>query len=128
MKRMMRICVTVLLAFACVDALAHAADVEADFTDFLSRWRKAVVANDADAVAAMTQVPFLFENEPRDRAEVARRVVPSLLTAEVRRCLRTAPPVREDDGYVVSCAPYLFYFDRVDGQWRWMEFAADGEG
>lgn len=50
------------------------------------------------------------------------------MTPEVRRCLRTAPPLREDDRSVLACAPYLFYFGRVDGQWRWVEFAADGEG
>ncbi|PPJ41692.1 hypothetical protein C0063_15400 [Pseudoxanthomonas sp. KAs_5_3] len=114
--------------FACGIAAARPVDAEADFGAFLSRWREAVVANDAEAIAGMAQVPFLFESEPHDRADVARSVVPALLTADVRRCLRTAPPLREDDRYVLSCAPYLFCFGRVDGQWRWMEFAADGEG
>ena len=128
MKRTMQACTALLLVFACGIAAAQPVDAEADFGAFLSRWREAAVANDADAIAGMAQVPFLFESEPRDRADVARMVVPALLTADVRRCLRTAPPLREDDRYVLSCVPYLFYFGRVDGQWRWMEFAADGEG
>ena len=61
-------------------------------------------------------------------AGVAREVVPALLTVEVRHCLRTAAPLREDDRYVLSCAPYQFHLGRVDGEWRWVEFAADGEG
>ena len=128
MKRTMQACTVLLLAFACGTAAAHPVDAEADFGAFLARWREAIVANDAVAIAGMTQVPFLFESAPLDRAGVARAVVPALLTADVRRCLRTAPPLREDDRYVLACAPYLVYFGRVDGQWRWVEFAADGEG
>ena len=128
MKRTMQACTVLLLALACGIAAAHRVDADADFGAFLARWREAVAANDATAIAKMTQVPFLFESEPRDRADVARTVVPALLTADVRRCLRTARPLREDDRYVLSCAPYLFYLGRVDGQWRWVEFAADGEG
>ena len=90
-----------------------------------------MVARDADALQDARQ--DLAEEFPEREisvlaADVARSVVPALLTADVRRCLRTAPPLREDDRYVLSCVPYLFYFGRVDGQWRWMEFAADGEG
>lgn len=75
----------------------------------------------------MTQAPFLYEGRGRDREGVARVTVPALMTPEVRRCLRTAVPVREDDRHVLFCAPYLFYFAQVDGQWRWVEFTADGE-
>ena len=28
----------------------------------------------------------------------------------------------------LACAPYQFHLGRVDGEWRWVEFAADGEG
>ncbi|KRA46259.1 hypothetical protein [Pseudoxanthomonas sp. Root630] len=128
MKWTMRTSIALLLVFACGIAEARPVDADADFSAFLSRWREAIVANDAEAVAGMTQVPFLFEGEPRDRADVARTVVPALLTSDVRRCLHTAPPLREDDRYVLSCVPYLFYLGRIDGQWRWVEFAADGEG
>lgn len=127
MSGAMRMAIAMLLAFAGVVAPVRASDADADFAAFLSRWREAVATNDAEAVASLTQVPFLFESEPRDRQAVARTVVPALLTADVRRCLRTAMPLREDDRYVLSCAPYLFYLGRVDGQWRWVEFAADGE-
>lgn len=128
MKRTMQACTALLLVFAYGMAAAQPVDAGADFGAFLARWREAVVANDAEAIAGMAQVPFLFDSAPRDRADVARMVVPALLTADVRRCLRTARPLREDDRYVLSCTPYLFYLGRVDGQWRWVEFAADGEG
>lgn len=128
MSGVTRIGIAMLLAVASVMAPTQAADADTEFAAFLSRWRDAVAANEADSVARMTQVPFLYEGHGHDREGVTRVVVPALLTSDVRRCLRTAAPVREDDRHVVFCTPYLFYFARVDGQWRWVEFAADGEG
>ncbi len=113
---------------------AHAAEVEAnaeadaEFTAFLRTWRSAAERNDAAALAAMAQVPFLFEGREHDRDGIARTVVPALFTPAVRRCLRSVAPLNEDGRHVLSCAPYLFYLERIDGRWRWVEFAADGEG
>ncbi|MFT3667020.1 MAG: hypothetical protein QM795_00105 [Pseudoxanthomonas sp.] len=127
MSRVKRMGFAMWLALAGIVAPVLARDADADFAAFLARWRAAVAANDADAIARMTQAPFLYEGRGRDREGVARVAVPALMTPEVRRCLRTAVPVREDDRHVLFCAPYLFYFAQVDGQWRWVEFTADGE-
>ncbi len=128
MRPMMRTVMAAAFAFVSAVPSARAVDAGTEFGAFLLRWRAAVIADDADAVARLAQVPFLFEGRGHDRESMKQRVVPALLTAEVRRCLRTAAPLREDDRYVLSCAPYLFYLGRVDGQWRWVEFAADGKG
>lgn len=128
MSAVTRIGIALLLALASVIAPAQATETDKEFVAFLARWRDAITAHEADSVARMTQVPFLYEGRGHDREGMTRVVVPALLTSDIRRCLRTAPPLREDDRYVLACAPYLFYFGRVDGQWRWVEFAADGEG
>lgn len=111
---------------------AHAAEVEvgadAEFAAFLRAWRSAAERNDATALATMAQVPFLFEGHEHDRDGIAHTVVPALFTPAVRRCLRSVAPLSEDGRHVLSCAPYLFYLERIDGRWRWVEFAADGEG
>jgi len=106
---------------------AHAGDGD-DFAAFLRAWRSAVERHDATAIAAMAHTPFLFEGREHDRAGVAETVVPALLAPAVRRCLASAPPVEEDGRYVLDCLPYLFYLERIDGRWRWADFAADGEG
>lgn len=116
-----------LLVLACMAGMVRAGD-GADFAAFLRTWRAAVERNDAAAVAAMAHTPFLFEGRGHDPAGVAKTVVPALLTPPVRRCLVVAPPVEEDGRYVLDCTPYLFYLERIDGRWRWVEFAADGEG
>ena len=99
----------------------------AGFDAFYARFRDAVVRGDAAAVAGLTRVPFLYEGAPRDRAEVAR-IVPALFPAAVRTCFGGTRPAAEEDGFVVSCPPYLFYFAHGGAQgWAFVEFAADPE-
>jgi hypothetical protein len=94
---------------------------------FLAAFRPALARGDAAAVADRTQLPFLFESEPRDREAFVRLVFPALFTEPVRACLAKAEPVAEDDRWVVFCGPYLFYFGRAGDEVRLLEFAADGE-
>jgi len=93
---------------------------------FLARFRAALARNDAAAVADLTQLPFLFENEPRDRAGFAR-IYPRLFDDDVRACLAKAEPEPEDERWVAFCGPYLFFFGRAGGEIRLLEFAADPE-
>jgi len=94
---------------------------------FLARFRPAVRAGDAEAVADLTQLPFLFEGEPRDRDGFVRLVFPSLFDAPVRACLAEAEPIAEDGRWVAWCGAYGFYFGRAGASVRLLEFAADGE-
>lgn len=95
------------------------------FDAFLKRFRAAVAANDAQAVADLTALPFLFDSVPRDRAGFVR-IYPELFTAKVRQCLQRAAPVAEDGQQVMFCAPYGFYFGVHGGDWKLVEFGADG--
>ena len=97
MRPMIRVVTALALAFFSALTSARAADADTEFDAFLARWRAAVAANDVDAVVAMTRLPFLFEGRDHAREGMAREVVPALLTVEVRHCLRTAAPLREDD-------------------------------
>ena len=97
MRPMIRVVTALAFAFVSTLPSARAGDADTEFDAFLARWRAAVAANDVDAVVAMTRLPFLFEGREHAREGVAREVVPALLTVEVRHCLRTAAPLREDD-------------------------------
>lgn len=94
---------------------------------FLAGFRPAVARGDAAAVADRTQLPFLFESEPRDREAFVRVVFPQLFSEPVRACLTTTEPTPEDGRWVAACGPYLFYFGRVGEEIRLFEFAADPE-
>ncbi len=99
-----------------------------DFAGFHARFRAAVGAQDGPALAGLSRLPFLFEGRALDRAGF-QRDMPRLLFADAqRRCLaRQAALPDGGDRRVVFCRPYAFYFGRVDGQYRFLEFAADGE-
>lgn len=94
---------------------------------FLARFRAAAIQPDATALADLTRLPFLFEGKPHGRAAFISHVVPQLFTPKVRQCLAHAKAQTENGRLVLWCNPYGFYMGVVDGQWRWMEFAADGE-
>ena len=96
------------------------------FASFHAQFRAAVSRQDSAAIAALTHLPFLIEGRALDRADF-ERAVPGLFTAFQRRCLAKAPALQEGDRHVVFCTPYAFYFGRVAGHYRFLEFAADGE-
>lgn len=119
------------LALATTPAAGEAArspeaTAEARFATFLGAFRRALADDDRDALAALTALPFQFEGAGLD-ATGFRRIVPVLFPPAVRRCLADTRPVLEQDRYVIFCAPYGFYFGLVGGEFRLLEFMADGE-
>lgn len=104
----------------------NTAHADPEFTAFHARFRNAVAANDAAAVADLVRLPFLFDGKSRDRREFLR-IYPALFTPNVRRCFASASAVVEDRGRVIFCAPYAFYFERRGGAWKLDAFNADGE-
>lgn len=97
-----------------------------DFAGFQASFRAAVIEQDRAAVASLTQLPFLFEGRELDRVDF-ERAVPRLFGAAQRRCLAKVRARPEGDRQVVFCRPYAYYFGRAGGQYRFLEFAADGE-
>jgi hypothetical protein len=95
---------------------------------FIARLRAALAAPDAERAAGLadlTALPFLYGGEPLDRARFIQRAVPGLFTPAVRRGLQRATPRADEARWVLWCAPSAFYLDRVAGEWRLVEFAAD---
>jgi uncharacterized protein (DUF2236 family) len=99
---------------------------EAQFATFLRSFRRALADDDRDALASLTALPFQYESADLDAAAF-RRIVPVLFPPAVRNCLAGAQPILEDGRYVIFCTPYGFYFGRVGGEFRLLEFMADGE-
>jgi hypothetical protein len=115
------------LLLATAPAAGAAARDDPDFAAFLQRFRAALRAGDAAAVANLTRLPFLFEGRPRDR-EAFIRIVPTLFGGATTDCLLHARPVAEAQARAFFCPPYAFYFRRgPGGAYRLEEFAADGE-
>ena len=94
---------------------------------FLTRFRATVANPDVAALTDLTNLPFLFEGRPHERAAFVTRVVPQLFIPSVRKCLAHATAQPEDGRLVLWCKPYGFYLGISDVQWRLMAFVADGE-
>lgn len=118
--------VVLALGLAAPACVAPASRAGQDFPQFLAEFRQALARNDAAGVAALTRLPFLYEGVARDRAGFLA-LYPRLFDASVRRCLARGKPLAEDGAQVIFCRPYAFYFRPVAGEWRLVEFGADGE-
>jgi hypothetical protein len=95
-----------------------------EFAAFFSRFRAAVVRNDKQTVASMTRFPFLFDNKERSRDEFIK-IHSQLFNSKVRKCFVRAKPLPEGENYDVFCAGLIFYFGKVDGEYRFLEFSPD---
>lgn len=114
------------LVFACACSAAALAE-DAGFAAFARRFTAAIEAGDANAVATLTRLPFLFEGRPLAHDEFTGAFT-RLFDADVRRCLARGAFKPEEPGLRVAfCPPYAFYFGLSRGEWRLVEFAADGE-
>ena len=100
--------------------------IQAEFAPFLRAFRRALAEDDRATLASLTALPFQYEGADLDAAAF-QGAVPELFSPAVRRCLAVALPSLEDDRYVIFCTPYAFYFGRDAGEFRLLEFMADGE-
>jgi hypothetical protein len=105
------------------------AAVQQEFDAFLTRFRAALAADDATAVAGMTQFPFmpyLDEGGSSDAAAFRAESYPRFLAAKARRCLarRNAIHDREPDGgetFVIFCGDLGYYFHKTQDGFRFTE-------
>lgn len=104
-------------AFAQAQGKAPAA-VQKEFDGFIGKFRAALKANDATAVAALTQLPFMADDTVRDAAQFRAKAYQRDFTAKNRACLQRTKPVYAVDGnkndvYSVICGGSIFTFTRT---------------
>lgn len=95
--------------------------VQQEFDGFIAKFRAALKANDAAAVAGMTQLPFNAGDEAldaRDVAEFRAKTYPSTFAAEDRKCLQRSKAVYDrdqenNDNYFISCGENIFIFTKT---------------
>jgi hypothetical protein len=125
MKRKLQLLLSiVLLTVMPISLAAQTRNSDPAFLKFWSSFRSAVIKNDRETVASMTKLPFLFDSQERSRAEFIK-IYDQLFTRKVKRCFATAKPLREGENYDVFCAGLIFYFGKVDGEYKLLEFGVD---
>lgn len=106
------------------------ADIQHDFDQFITKFRVALKANDANAVTEMTRFPFYWD-EMRDAAHFRQNLYAKIFTAKVRNCLARAKGAYDrapngEDNFTLICGENLFLFTRTPAGFRFSETAASG--
>ena len=91
---------------------------------FWAKFKAAVAANDKEAVASMTRLPFLLQGEELSKARFIQKFG-VLFDAPVKRCFAKARLVKENDGFDVFCGQQIFLFGKVNGVYKFTEIGVN---
>jgi hypothetical protein len=106
-------------AFAQAPKKAVAAPaLQKEFDGFIGKFRAALKANDAAAVASMTRLPFMNDGSVRDAAQFREKVYKRGFTAKNRACIQRAKAVYDRDGenndsFAIFCGEEIFSFTKT---------------
>ena len=106
---------------ACVMALASdkvPPAVQAEFARFMTKFRVALKANDAAAVAALTKLPFPGDASIGVAAQFQAKTYKESFSPKNRACIRRGNAIyalndARDDTYAIFCGQLIFTFTRT---------------
>ena len=114
-----------LLAFLSAPAFArNNQKVDEAGLQFWAKFKAAVAANDKEAVASMTRLPFLLQGKELSKAAFIQKFG-VLFDARVKRCFTKARLVKENDGFDVFCGQQIFLFEKVNGAYKFTEIGVN---
>ena len=92
--------------------------LQKEFDGFIAKFRAALKANDAAAVAGMTRLPFMNNDSIRDAAQFREKVYKPDFTAKSRACIQRAKAVYDrdqenNDNYFIFCGKDIFAFTKT---------------
>jgi len=114
-----------LLAFSNPFLFAQSGNkVDAAGVQFWTKFKAAVVASDKEGVASMTRLPFLFQGRELAKPAFIQKFG-VIFDVKARRCFEKAKLVKEGQGFEVFCGQQIFLFDKVNGEYKFTEIAAN---
>ncbi|MCW5680891.1 MAG: hypothetical protein KF794_01080 [Xanthobacteraceae bacterium] len=134
MKALLKIALTiVLLNFAPAFAQAPKTEVaspavQKEFDAFIAKFRTALKANDASAIAEMTKFPF--GSNAADAAEFRTKIYPGFFNAKTRTCIQRGKPVYDRDGlnndnFFIFCGDHIFVFTKTPAGFLFTEIGVN---
>jgi hypothetical protein len=92
--------------------------LQKEFDGFIAKFRAALKANDSDAVAGMTKLPYQNDKSIGDAAQFRAKVYQSEFTAKSRACIQRGKAVYDRDGlnndnYFIFCGQDIFTFTKT---------------
>lgn len=125
MKKMRIPLVLILTALLLSPSGAHAqvkrSHPPQTFKAFWLKFKTAVAAGDKQAVAAMTKLPFLFDNQELDEAGFVKHY-DKIISRRDKACFARAKPLKDGNDYSVFCGQIIFAFSSFDGVWKFSSF------
>ena len=104
--------------------------LQKEFDDFIAKFRAALSANDAAAVAGMTRLPFMNDKAIRDAAQFRAKTYADSFTAKTRACIQRAKAVygRDDeknDYYSIVYGDDYFVFTKTPAGFFFTDIGAN---
>jgi hypothetical protein len=92
--------------------------LQKEFAGFIAKFRAALKANDAAAVAGMTRLPFMKDASIRDAAQFREKIYRQDFTAKTRACIQRSRAVYDrdqlnNDNYFIFCDEDIFVFTKT---------------
>ncbi|WP_027523582.1 hypothetical protein [Bradyrhizobium sp. Ec3.3] len=92
--------------------------VQAEFTEFIARFRAALKANDAVAVAGMAKLPFEGDAAVSNAAQFQKEIYRSYFSTKDRACIQRGAAVYDrdqenNDNYHIFCGEMIYTFTKT---------------
>lgn len=105
-------------------------ELQKEFASFIEKFRAAVKANDPDAVAGMSKMPFVNHTDMRSAAEFRDKVYKTNFTPKVRACIQRAKAVYDRDGdnndnFFIFCGDEIYIFTKTPAGFQFTEIGVN---
>lgn len=105
-------------------------DLQKEFAGFIAKFRAALKANDAAAVAGMTRLPFMKDASIRDAAQFREKIYKQDFTAKTRACIQRSRAVYDrdqlnNDNYFIFCGEDIFVFTKTPAGFLFTEIGVN---
>ncbi len=104
--------------------------MQKEFDGFIAKFRTALKANDAAAVAGMSRLPFMNDRAIGDAAQFRDKVYKPDFTAKNRACLQRSKAVYDRDGenndtFFIFCGEQIFVFTNTPAGFLFTDIGAN---
>jgi len=106
------------------------AAVQAEFKEFLPKFRAALKADDAAAVAGMATLPFQGDAAVSTAAQFQEMIYKENFTRRNRACIQRGSAVYDrdqeaNDNYMIFCSELIFVFTKTPAGFRLTDIAVN---
>ena len=125
MKRMVLVTLALLVTSPFVmSAQLKGKQTPQSFASFWLKFKAAVASGDKEAVASMTELPFLYEGKELNKPAFVK-AFGTIFDRRVQKCFPRAKPVKDGDYFAISCGEAIFMFKKVNGEYRFVEIGVN---